>query len=159
MSCAWLKNYHCQLFCVKVTDQHKVQYRYNHSKYFFQEAPAVARACLLLECCLLVHKCNQGEWPQWLRGSLPSLAHRRGGHSPTAGSPFMFAQRRNLVAMHEAGVLFRAWGVALGKKLEQVLAKKRRKMLPSIEEEGGKPVITDEEDVEEDFLDEGTVQL
>lgn len=71
----------------------------------------------------------------------------------------MFAQRRNLVAMHEAGVLFRAWGAALGKKLEQVLAKKRRKMLPSIEEEGGKPIITDEEDVEEDFLDEGTVQL
>ena len=71
----------------------------------------------------------------------------------------MFAQRRNLVAMHEAGVLFRAWGVALGKKLEQVLAKKRRKMLPSIEEEGGKLIITDEEDVEEDFLDEGTVQL
>ena len=71
----------------------------------------------------------------------------------------MFAQRRNLVAMHEAGVLFRAWGVALGKKLEQVLAKKRTNMLPSIEEEGGKPIITDEEDVEEDFLDEGTGQL
>jgi len=71
----------------------------------------------------------------------------------------MFAQRRNLVAMHDAGVLFRAWGVALGKKLEQVLAKKRRTMLPSIEEEGGKPIIRDEEDVEEDFLDEGTVKL
>ena len=67
----------------------------------------------------------------------------------------MFAQRRNLVAMHEAGVLFRAWGVALGKKMEQVLAKKRRKMLPSIDEESAKPVITDEEDMEEDFLDEG----
>lgn len=61
--------------------------------------------------------------------------------------------------MHDAGVLFRAWGVALGKKLEQVLAKKRRTMLPSIEEEGGKPIIRDEEDVEEDFLDEGTVKL
>lgn len=71
----------------------------------------------------------------------------------------MFAQRRNLVAMHDAGVLFRAWGVALGKKLEQVLAKKRRTMLPSIEEEGGKLIIRDEEDVEEDFLDEGTVKL
>ena len=99
--------------------------------------------------------CNQGEWPQWLRASLPSLAHRRGGHSPSGASPFMFAQRRNLVAMHEAGVLFRAWGVALGKKLEQVLAKHRRNILPSIEEEGGKPVLGDEEDIEEDFLDEG----
>ena len=67
----------------------------------------------------------------------------------------MFAQRRNLVAMHEAGVLFRAWGVALGKKLEQVLAKHRRNILLSIEEEGGKPVVGDEEDIEEDFLDEG----
>lgn len=121
----------------------------------YQEAPAVARASLLLECCILVNKCNQGEWPQWLRGSLPSLAHRRGGHSPTTASPFMFAQRRNLVAMHEAGVLFRAWGVALGKKLEQVLAKKRKQLLPSIEEEGGKPILTDEDEIEEDFLDEG----
>lgn len=94
-----------------------------------------------------------------MRGSLPSLAHRRGGHSPTTASPFMFAQRRNLVAMHEAGVLFRAWGIALGKKLEQVLAKKRRKLLPSIEEEDVKPITTEEEDVEEDFLDEGTVYL
>ncbi|CAH3019143.1 unnamed protein product [Porites evermanni] len=121
------------------------------------EAPAIARASLLLECCLLVNMCNQGEWPQWLRASLPSLAHRRGGHSPSGASPFMFAQRRNLVAMHEAGVLFRAWGVALGKKLEQVLAKHRRNILPSIEEEGGKPVLGDEEDIEEDFLDEATL--
>ena len=67
----------------------------------------------------------------------------------------MFAQRRNLVAMHEAGTLFRAWGVALGKKLEQVLAKKRRNLLPSIEEEGGKAIVTDIDDMEEDFLDEG----
>ncbi|PFX29002.1 protein unc-80 homolog isoform X2 [Stylophora pistillata] len=121
------------------------------------EAPAVARACLLLECCILVHKCNQGEWPQWLRGSLPSLAHRRGGVSSSSPTPFMFAQRRNLVAMNEAGVLFREWGVALGKKLEQVLAKKRRNLLPSIDEEGGKVVLTDIDDMEEDFLDEATL--
>ena len=57
--------------------------------------------------------------------------------------------------MHEAGTLFHAWGVALGKKLEQVLAKKRRKMLPSIDEEGGKPTLAEEEEIEEDFLDEG----
>lgn len=57
--------------------------------------------------------------------------------------------------MHEAGTLFHAWGVALGKKLEQVLAKKRRKMLPSIEEEGGRPIVAEGEEIEEDFLDEG----
>ena len=118
----------------------------------------MARACLLLECCVLVHRCNQGEWPQWLRGSLPSLAHRRGGVSSTSATPFMFAQRRNLVAMHEAGVLFREWGVALGKKLEQVLAKKRRHLLPSIDEEGGKTILTDMDEMEEDFLDEGLQQ-
>ena len=119
----------------------------------FQEAPAISRACLLLECCLLVNKCNQGEWPQWIRGSLPSLAHRRSN----AASSFagMFAQRRNLVAMHEAGTLFHAWGIALGKKLEQVLARRRRKVLPSIEEEIEKPSDTENEEMEEDFLDEG----
>ena len=97
-----------------------------------------------------MNKCNQGEWPQWIRGSLPSLARRRSN----AASSFagMFAQRRNLVAMHEAGTLFHAWGVALGKKLEQALAKRRKEVLPSIDEEGGKP---EEEEMEEDFLDEG----
>ena len=70
----------------------------------------------------------------------------------------MFAQRRNLAAMHEAGSLFRAWGTALGRKLEQVLAK-RRTILPSIEEEGGKPTAEGEEEMEEDFLDEGQFKV
>ena len=120
----------------------------------------MARASLLLECCLLVHKCNHGEWPNWLRGSLPSLGQRRGALSPQAAfNPFMFTQRRNLTAMHDAGLLFHAWGVALGQKLEQVLARRRKSVLTSMQDEGAKSsdkaAMSDLMEVEEDFLDEG----
>lgn len=117
-----------------------------------QEAPVVARAALLLECAHLVHRCNKGEWPTWLRGSLPNLAQRK-GNAPKAIS--LSTPRRNLVAMHEAGKLFHSWGVALGQKLEMVL-KKKKQSLPSIQEEEGKRLELLEEELEEDFLDEGT---
>ena len=56
--------------------------------------------------------------------------------------------------MHEAGKLFHTWGVALGQKLEIVL-KKKRQSLPSIQEEEGKKAELLDEELEEDFLDEG----
>lgn len=56
--------------------------------------------------------------------------------------------------MHEAGKLFHAWGVALGQKLEIVL-KKKKQSLPSIQEEEGKKGDLVDDDMEEDFLDEG----
>lgn len=60
--------------------------------------------------------------------------------------------------MHEAGKLFHAWGVALGQKLEIVL-KKKRQSLPSIQEEEGKKAELLDEEMEEDFLDEGLWML
>ncbi|KAK3733911.1 hypothetical protein QZH41_000981 [Actinostola sp. cb2023] len=119
------------------------------------EAPAIARASLLLECSHLVYRCNRGEWPTWLRGSHPSLAKRK-RNAPKEIS--LSTPRRNLVAMHEAGKLFHSWGVALGQKLEIVL-KNKRQSLPSIQEEEGKSRVFEmlEEDLEEDFLDEGTL--
>jgi len=56
--------------------------------------------------------------------------------------------------MHEAGKLFHAWGVALGQKLEIVL-KKKKQSLPSVQEEEGKKGDMLEDEMEEDFLDEG----
>ena len=32
-----------------------------------QHAPVVARAAMFLECCHFVHRCNYGEWPDWMR--------------------------------------------------------------------------------------------
>ncbi|CAI5761685.1 Hypothetical predicted protein [Podarcis lilfordi] len=32
------------------------------------EAPVVARAALFLECARFVHRCNRGNWPEWMKG-------------------------------------------------------------------------------------------
>lgn len=111
----------------------------------------VARGALLLECAHLVNRCNRGDWPTWLRGSHPSLSKRK-ANAPKEIS--LSTPRRNLVAMHEAGKLFHAWGVALGQKLEVVLKKKRQSMA-SIHEETGKKAEMLDDEIEEDFLDEG----
>ena len=58
--------------------------------------------------------------------------------------------------MHEAGLLFHSWGVALGLKLEQILGKKQNFNLSSIEEENDKTFLTQlKEQMDEDYLDEG----
>ncbi len=37
----------------------------------FQNAPVLARACLLLECAYFVNRCNRGEWPAWMKMNFP----------------------------------------------------------------------------------------
>ena len=116
----------------------------------------VSRACLLLECAHLVHRCNKREWPRWLRGSLPyQPAHRRAVAAKRRNT-FMFTHRRSLLAMHAAGRLFHAWGVALGLKL-QYLARKEQGAAVS-GEDGSEKLRHEEsafEEIHEDFLDEG----
>ncbi|XP_048588212.1 protein unc-80 homolog isoform X2 [Nematostella vectensis] len=117
------------------------------------EAPVVARAALLLECAYFVHRCNRGEWPMWLRANQSGFAQKR------AKTFSLTTPKRNLEAMHEAGVLFHKWGVALGQKLEMVL-KKRKNTAPNLQEEERRSntrLDLLEEEVDEDFMDEGTL--
>ena len=39
----------------------------------------VARATLLLEVALFVHRCNRGDWPEWMRLNLPGAGVRMVG--------------------------------------------------------------------------------
>ena len=58
--------------------------------------------------------------------------------------------------MHEAGLLFHSWGVALGLKLEYMLAKKQNPALDSIQEDSEKSFLAQlGEQMDEDYLDEG----
>ncbi|CAL8087528.1 unnamed protein product [Calicophoron daubneyi] len=89
------------------------------------DAPVVARACLLLECSSLVHRCNRGEWASWMKFNLPSSFQPNTATSSSStmrttpgvdisaeqGSPDMNIVKRN------AGVLFHAWGEALGSRI------------------------------------------
>ncbi|KAL4233067.1 Protein unc-80 [Mactra antiquata] len=120
------------------------------------DAPVSARATLLLECAHFVHRCNHGDWPNWMRLNLPSFRHSSSAlHS--RGQPSGY--RRTLNLQKAAGRLFYSWAENLGYQLEYMMAKEQSSRLSHVEE------IHDEkkrrqlrlEDDFEDFLDENTV--
>ncbi|KAF6779228.1 hypothetical protein AHF37_01155, partial [Paragonimus kellicotti] len=89
-------------------------------------APVIARACLLLECALLVHRCNRGEWASWMKFNLPSSfqlnpsytnltatrtspgAGGSGGCGGGTGKETVVLD--TMVSKQNAGRLFHAWG-------------------------------------------------
>ncbi|KAH9525120.1 Protein unc-80 [Bulinus truncatus] len=120
------------------------------------EAPVSARAALLLECAHFIHRCNRGEWPNWMKLNLPSFRHTVAALQ-NRGQPSGY--RRNLMLQRAAGRMFYAWAENLGLQLEYILAKEHADRLAVIDE------VKDEkrkkelrmEDEEEDFLDEASV--
>ncbi|XP_052242651.1 protein unc-80 homolog isoform X2 [Dreissena polymorpha] len=120
------------------------------------DAPVSARATLLLECAHFVHRCNHGDWPNWMRLNLPSFRHSSAAlHS--RGQPS--GVRRTLTLQKAAGRLFYSWAENLGYQLEYMMAKERQSRLSHVEDvhdERKKRQLRMEDDTE-DFLDENTV--
>ncbi|XP_048774238.1 protein unc-80 homolog isoform X3 [Ostrea edulis] len=120
------------------------------------EAPVVARAALLLECAQFIHRCNHGDWPNWMRLNLPSFRQSTSALQ-NRGQPSGY--RRTLALQKSAGRMFYKWAENLGSMMEYILAKEykdRLNIISDIHNESRKKElrISDEE---EDFLDEGTV--
>eukprot|EP00105_Crassostrea_gigas_P024973 XP_011445404.1 PREDICTED: protein unc-80 homolog isoform X2 [Crassostrea gigas] len=120
------------------------------------EAPVVARAALLLECAQFIHRCNHGDWPNWMRLNLPSYRQSTSALQ-NRGQPSGY--RRTLALQKSAGRMFYKWAENLGSMMEYILAKEnkdRLNIISDIHSESRKKElrISDEE---EDFLDEGTV--
>uniref|UniRef100_T2M9T4 Protein unc-80 homolog n=1 Tax=Hydra vulgaris TaxID=6087 RepID=T2M9T4_HYDVU len=69
------------------------------------EAPVVSRACYLLEIAYFVHCCNHEIWPL----SVTKLIK---------GFPYGSTAE---MLKYQAGIIFHKWGVAIGKKLEELL--------------------------------------
>ncbi|KAK4476002.1 hypothetical protein MN116_001236 [Schistosoma mekongi] len=97
---------------------------------FDLDAPVLARACLLLECAFIVHRCNRGEWAGWMKFNLPSsfrssagfinstynnsnLLHANENTNNNNNQPTDISEIKRL-----AGYLFYAWGEALGHRLQ-----------------------------------------
>lgn len=76
------------------------------SLWFFQEAPVVARASLFLECARFVHRCNRGNWPEWMKGHHVNITKRglSRGRSPIVGN------KRNQKLQWNAAKHFCQWG-------------------------------------------------
>lgn len=73
---------------------------------FLQEAPVVARASLFLECARFVHRCNRGNWPEWMKGHHVNITKRglSRGRSPIVGN------KRNQKLQWNAAKHFCQWG-------------------------------------------------
>ena len=80
----------------------------------------MTRACYLLECAYFVHQCNRGQWPNWLKSSLPAARHTRQGLAGTlsvgsygpggSGVNQQLLKQKRAVAMQlQAAKMFHQW--------------------------------------------------
>uniref|UniRef100_A0A8C6VR30 Unc-80 homolog, NALCN channel complex subunit n=1 Tax=Naja naja TaxID=35670 RepID=A0A8C6VR30_NAJNA len=119
------------------------------------EAPVVARAALFLECARFVHRCNRGNWPEWMKGHHVNITKKglSRGRSPIVGN------KRNQKLQWNAAKLFYQWGEAIGIRLNELChseSESPANLLGLIYDEETKRRLR-KEDEEEDFLDDSTV--
>ncbi|XP_016102315.1 protein unc-80 homolog [Sinocyclocheilus grahami] len=119
------------------------------------EAPVVARASLFLECARFVHRCNRGNWPEWMKGHHVNITKRglSRGRSPVAGN------KRNTKLQWNAAKHFYQWGDAIGTRLSEIChsdSESPANILGFIYDEESKRRAK-KEDEEEDYLDDNTV--
>lgn len=72
-------------------------------------APVVSRACLILECAHLVHQCNKGHWPTWMKHNFPMFRPSGPINNRNASTTL----RRVHVLQRTAGKLFYQWAEVL----------------------------------------------
>ncbi|XP_074154930.1 protein unc-80 homolog isoform X9 [Sminthopsis crassicaudata] len=116
------------------------------------EAPVVARAALFLECARFVHRCNRGNWPEWMKGHHVNITKKglSRGRSPIVGN------KRNQKLQWNAAKLFYQWGDAIGIRLNELChgeSESPANLLGLIYDEETKRKLR-KEDEEEDFLDD-----
>uniref|UniRef100_A0ABM5ELF4 Protein unc-80 homolog isoform X6 n=1 Tax=Pogona vitticeps TaxID=103695 RepID=A0ABM5ELF4_9SAUR len=116
------------------------------------EAPVVARAALFLECARFVHRCNRGNWPEWMKGHHVNITKKglSRGRSPIVGN------KRNQKLQWNAAKLFYQWGDAIGVRLNELChseSESPANLLGLIYDEETKRRLR-KEDEEEDFLDD-----
>ncbi|KAK7889619.1 hypothetical protein WMY93_025179 [Mugilogobius chulae] len=119
------------------------------------EAPIVARASLFLECARFVHRCNRGNWPEWMKGHHVNITKKglSRGRSPIVGN------KRNQKLQWHAAKHFCQWGDAIGTRLSELChsdSESPANILGYIYDEETKRRMR-KEDEEEDYLDDNTV--
>ncbi|XP_011346095.1 protein unc-80 homolog isoform X3 [Ooceraea biroi] len=118
-------------------------------------APVVSRACLILECAHLVHQCNKGHWPAWMKHNFPMFRPSMPINTRNTST----ALRRVHVLQRTAGKMFYQWAEAIGSRLEEFLAEDKQNMEQvtnvMFDESKQKDLVL--EDEEEDFLDDASI--
>ncbi|XP_047520925.1 protein unc-80 homolog isoform X3 [Pieris napi] len=107
----------------------------------------VGRAAILLECAQLVHNCNKGQWPYWLKSNM--------GKNPVPSGPLQLKRQRL------AGKLFYQWAEAIGNRLEDMLIEDKKHLDTVVnlvsDPDGQRELL--QQDEEEDFLDEASIRI
>ncbi|XP_073952386.1 unc80, NALCN channel complex subunit isoform X3 [Choristoneura fumiferana] len=106
----------------------------------------VGRAAMLLECAHLVHNCNKGQWPYWLKSNISKAT--------VSTSPQLKRQRL-------AAKLFYQWAEAIGNRLEEMLVEDKKhidNVINMVTDPDGQRDLL-QQDEEEDFLDEASIRL
>ncbi|XP_020299995.1 protein unc-80 homolog isoform X4 [Pseudomyrmex gracilis] len=118
-------------------------------------APVVSRACMILECAHLVHQCNRGHWPTWMKHNFPMFRPS----VPINNRSSSTALRRVHILQRTAGKLFYQWAEAIGARLEEFLAEDKVNIdqVTSIVSDESKQRDLVLEDEEEDFLDDASI--
>ncbi|XP_034034498.1 protein unc-80 homolog isoform X14 [Thalassophryne amazonica] len=119
------------------------------------EAPVVARASLFLECARFVHRCNRGNWPEWMKGHHVNITKKglSRGRSPIVGN------KRNQKLQWNAAKHFCQWGDAISTRLTELChldSESPANILGYIYNEDTKRRMR-KEDEEEDYLEDNTV--
>lgn len=79
----------------------------------------MARASLFLECARFVHRCNRGNWPEWMKGHHVNITKRglSRGRSPIVGN------KRNQKLQWNAAKHFCQWGDVSGSPIFVVVSR------------------------------------
>ncbi|XP_071797964.1 protein unc-80 homolog isoform X4 [Asterias amurensis] len=121
-------------------------------------APVVARAALLLECCHFVYRCNHGDWPEWMKSGRSYQRGRVSSNvfsSRTMGSCY----RKNASLQRMAAKMFYLWAEAIGARMEEIERQEARDLtvvIGKVKDESVRKRLREQDD-QEDFLDEATV--
>ncbi|XP_071839173.1 protein unc-80 homolog isoform X3 [Apostichopus japonicus] len=120
-------------------------------------APVVARAALFIECCHFVHRCNHGDWPEWMkvnpRGRGRVYSNVWGGRGSAA------CYRKSQSLQRSAAKLFYLWAEAVGNRLEELERQQPfdcSMVVGRVKDEGFKRRLRREDDAE-DYLNEAAV--
>jgi len=73
---------------------------------WLKKAPVIARAVIFVECAHFVHRCNKGQWPDWLKMSM--LQTRTSCVAPLGRGTPSGLRRANLM-LRAAGKMFYLW--------------------------------------------------
>ncbi|VDN04676.1 unnamed protein product [Thelazia callipaeda] len=85
------------------------------------KSPVLARASLLLECASFVHRCNKGDWPEWIRSSSARQFSGFASNNPLGNRGTPSSTRRMHLIQRAAGRCFYQWGCQLSSRLCRIM--------------------------------------